>query len=513
MHDTPLANYPLAPSSEKTTEDNRSEDSRRKNRSKDRSSRSRSPSRYREDADAFLVVLDESEKPQNLQSAIKWRIVTVVCMCTVLVQCASSLAAFTQRPLQEEFGVSEIISILPLSLFVQGLAVGQLFVAPFSELYGRRIIYRFSFVAFLLVTIPVTFAPNIAVHLVFRALSGLCCSCFLSVAGGTMSDLFSDDEVATPMALYTIAVFMGPVLGPWLGGFIVQHLYWRWVYRILLIWTFTHLVIIFFLVPETFAPVLARQKARCIRQEAKDPRYWCSMERNSRTLGGAMFSSFTMPFKLVAQERMILLLNVWNSLLFGIEYMAFQAFPIIFRDGHGFDVQSTGLSFTGLGVGMVLAAPFQVVFNRRYSRCAAVHAGHPPSEIRLEAAQVGAILIPVSLFIIAFTSYSHVHWIIPILASVPFGLGISFSFISTLTYLVTVYRPMAASVLASNVVMRATFAAAFPLFAGAMYGRLGSVGATALLGGLCTVMAPLPFIFARVGARLRSKSKFALGDT
>lgn len=95
--------------------------------------------------------------------------------------------------------------------------------------------------------------------------------------------------------------------------------------------------------------------------------------------------------------------------------MAFQAFPIIFRDGHGFDVQSTGLSFTGLGVGMVLAAPFQVVFNRyasyhgrlewrlivpfpyrrRYSRCAAVHAGHPPSEIRLEAAQVGAILIPV----------------------------------------------------------------------------------------------------------------------
>lgn len=183
MHDTPLANYPLAPSSEKTTEDNRSEDSRRKNRSKDRSSRSRSPSRYREDADAFLVVLDESEKPQNLQSAIKWRIVTVVCMCTVLVQCASSLvcfkllprqavlierspqAAFTQRPLQEEFGVSEIISILPLSLFVQGLAVGQLFVAPFSELYGRRIIYRFSFVAFLLVTIPVTFAPNIGATL------------------------------------------------------------------------------------------------------------------------------------------------------------------------------------------------------------------------------------------------------------------------------------------------------------------------------------------------------------
>ena len=226
-----------------------------------------------------------------------------------------------------------------------------------------------------------------------------------------------------------------------------------------------------------------------------------------------MLHSFTMPFKLVAQERMILLLNVWNSLLFGIEYMAFQAFPIIFREGHGFDVQSTGLSFTGLGIGMVLAAPFQLVFNRRYRRCVDAHGEPPPPEKRLEAAQVGAILIPVSLFIIAFTSYPRVHYIIPILFSVPFGLGISFSFISTLTYLVTVYRPIAASVLASNVVMRATFAAAFPLFANAMYGRLGNVGATAVLAGLCAVLGPLPFVFARVGARMRRKSKFALGDT
>jgi hypothetical protein len=42
--------------------------------------------------------------------------------------------------------------------------------------------------------------------------------------------------------------------------------------------------------------------------------------------------------------------------------------------------------------------------------------------------------------------------------------------------------------------MRATFAAAFPLFADVMYQRLGTVGATALLAGLCTLMAPLPYV-------------------
>ena len=43
--------------------------------------------------------------------------------------------------------------------------------------------------------------------------------------------------------------------------------------------------------------------------------------------------------------------------------------------------------------------------------------------------------------------------------------------------------------------MRSCFAAAFPLFAGAMYHRLGSVGATALLAGLMTLMVPLPYVF------------------
>jgi hypothetical protein len=96
------------------------------------------------------------------------------------------------------------------------------------------------------------------------------------------------------------------------------------------------------------------------------------------------------------------------------------------------------------------------------------------------------------LFWLAFTTYHGVPWIVPILASVPFGAGIYFVFTSTFTYLVTAYRPIAASAMASNSAMRSTFAAVFPLFSGAMYDRLGTVGATALLAGLTAVLAPLP---------------------
>jgi len=96
---------------------------------------------------------------------------------------------------------------------------------------------------------------------------------------------------------------------------------------------------------------------------------------------------------------------------------------------------------------------------------------------------------------LAFTTYPSIHWIVPIIASVPFGAGIYFVFTATFTYLVTVYRPISASAMASNSAMRMAFAAVFPLFAGAMYKKLGTVGATALLAGLTTVLAPLPYVY------------------
>jgi hypothetical protein len=104
----------------------------------------------------------------------------------------------------------------------------------------------------------------------------------------------------------------------------------------------------------------------------------------------------------------------------------------------------------------------------------------------------GGLLVPLGLFWIAFTSSPSVHWIVPITGSIPFGTGILFVFTSTFTYLVTAYRPIAASAMASNSALRSVFAAVFPLFASQMYARLGTLGATALLAGLTLVLAPLP---------------------
>lgn len=55
---------------------------------------------------------------------------------------------------------------------------------------------------------------------------------------------------------------------------------------------------------------------------------------------------------------------VRTALILGILYLAFQAFPIIFERGHGFNAQMTGLTFLGIGLGMIIGLSTQPYWNR-----------------------------------------------------------------------------------------------------------------------------------------------------
>ena len=43
-----------------------------------------------------------------------------------------------------------------------------------------------------------------------------------------------------------------------------------------------------------------------------------------------------------------------NAFVLGVQYLAFEAFPIIFMENHGFSMQMTGLTFLGIGIGFLI---------------------------------------------------------------------------------------------------------------------------------------------------------------
>jgi MFS family permease len=74
--------------------------------------------------------------------------------------------------------------------------------------------------------IPSAAAQNIQTMLIGRFLDGLAGSAFMSVAAGTVTDLFRPSQIQKPMMAYTLSPLIGPVLGPLLGGFINSFTTW-----------------------------------------------------------------------------------------------------------------------------------------------------------------------------------------------------------------------------------------------------------------------------------------------
>lgn len=125
----------------------------------------------------------------------------------------------------------------------------------------------------------------------------------------------------------------------------------------------------------------------------------------------------------------------------------------------------------------------------------------------VSAVCIAAVLIPVGQFWFAWTCTPNVHWIVPILAGVPFGAGNGGIFIYGSNYVVHSYGMYAASALAGNTFLRSVTGGVLPLAGPAMYAALGPNWAGTLLGVLEVICLPIPFVFYFYGAKIRMQSK------
>ncbi|PVH84279.1 MFS general substrate transporter [Cadophora sp. DSE1049] len=478
---------------------------------------------HREQETSFEVTFDGLSDPFNPKSkstARRWLICIIICTSSLCVTCASSIYGSTYAQIMPKFGVSRIVSTLGISFYNIGLGLGTIILAPLSEFYGRRFVYIFSFGAFFIWLIPCAVTQNIETMLVSRFLDGFFGSAFLSVSGGTIGDLFLPHELSAPMMLFTASPFLGPELGPLLGGFINQYTNWRWTFYMLLIWAGAQLDLIVCFVPETYQPILLMRKARTIRKDSGNDAWYAPIEKNEKSVLRTVAWSCLRPVQLTFLEPMVLSLGVLSAILLGIIYLFFGVYPLVFGNNHDFTLSQTGLVFLGLLIGITIGVLSDPLWRKNYQRVTSKHVerkeeGHHDQpmrsdpEYRLIPTMFGACLVPVSLFGFGWTTYSSVHWIVPIFFSGFFGIAITWVYSGVFTFLVESYPLYAASALAANSLLRNCFAAAFPLFGVQLYNALGYQWASSLLGFLGLAMAPFPFLLYRYGSRLRARSRFA----
>jgi DHA1 family bicyclomycin/chloramphenicol resistance-like MFS transporter len=162
-----------------------------------------------------------------------------------------------------------------ISVYILGLAIGQLIYGPLSDRLGRRPTLLFGLTLF-------TAAAGVC--MMATTLGGLAAARFLQAMGGCaglllgraiVRDTSSDSETMRRLATMQLVTMVGPGFAPLIGGVVATHLGWRWIFGLFIAFGAAGLAATWRLMPETRRPPaqgtrqsLARDYARLLRSPA-----------------------------------------------------------------------------------------------------------------------------------------------------------------------------------------------------------------------------------------------------
>jgi MFS family permease len=332
------------------------------------------------------------------------------------------------------------------------------------------------------------------------------------------------------MSIFSTAPFMGPALGPVIGGFLGETAGWRWVMGFMAAFSGLLWIIGTLLVPETYAPVLLRKRSEKLSKiTGKVYRSKLDIERGQVSISEAFKAALSRPWILLFREPIVLILSIYMAIVYGTLYLMFAAYPIVYQEARDWSEGIGGLPFLAILIGMLFAVAYTILYdNKRYQKTTDRHGGFAPPEARLPAAMIGGVALPIGLFWFAWTNYPTLPWQASVAAGIPFGFGMCLVFLATMVsrlmnllsistdayhypqnYLIDAYTIFAASVLAANSVLRSCFGAVFPLFTTYMYKNLGIHWASSIPAFLALACVPFPFLFYKYGTAIRERCKFA----
>jgi len=459
---------------------------------------------------------EDPQNPRNWSRAKKFFVTFEFCFLTFSVYIGSAIYTPGLMDVMEVFGVAQVPATLGLTLYVAGYGLGPIIWSPLSEIpqVGRLWVYIGTLLIFVLFQIPTALSVNFGMLLAFRFLTGFFGSPALATGGATIADMYRPQKQAYGLAVWGIGAVCGPVLGPLVGGFAVEAYGWTWTVWELMWLSGFCLVFLFFLLPETSSPNILHRRTKRLRKLTGDDRFTCEPDMMSEQMGpkDIVLMTLVKPITLNFQEPIVFLLNLYIALIYGLLYIWFESFPLVFSGIYGFSLGIEGVAFLGILVGTFIGAAILFAWLYFYQEKQFDDNGNIEPEKRLIPAMVGCFFVPICLFWFGWSARSDIHWIMPIIGTSFFGIAAFALFNAVLPYLSDAYPDSVASVLAGNDLMRSAFGAGFPLFVNAMYKKLGINWASSLLAFLGIAFIPIPFALYKWGKTIRNKSKNARKD-
>jgi DHA1 family bicyclomycin/chloramphenicol resistance-like MFS transporter len=143
---------------------------------------------------------------------------------------------------------------MTVSVYILGLAVGQLAYGPLSDRFGRRPVLMAGLTLYAIAGLAAAFAPDVHSLIVARLLQALGGCAGLVIGRAIVRDTALPQEAARRLALMNLMVAIGPGAAPIVGGALASSLGWRSIFFALALLGIVNLLFSWRLLPESKAP-------------------------------------------------------------------------------------------------------------------------------------------------------------------------------------------------------------------------------------------------------------------
>ncbi|KAJ3501882.1 hypothetical protein NM208_g16843 [Fusarium decemcellulare] len=369
--------------------------------------------------------------------------------------------------------MSDTEAAMSLSIYLLATAFGPLAIGPLSELYGRQVVLHASGIWFFVWNLVCGFASTKETLIASRFLAGFGASAIYSLAGGVLGDIWRPEHRGRSLGMYLLIPLLGAAVGPIIGGFMAERTTWRWMFWSTSIFQGVMVVVSFFSFFETYAPVVLQRRAAKIRKETGNDRYHTATEKlnEGKSSVAVLKQALTRPLRLLAFHPLIQVSSLLTGFNYGIMYVTLSTFSHLWTKQYGQSVEISGLHYIACSLGEIAGAqiggPLMDYFYKRQAT------ENRSPEARIPLMYPGILLTWGGVLMYGWTAQSHTHWTVVDLGVFIMLFGMQLDDLPLIGYIIDVYGEHTSSAMGAQQFFKSLAAFLFPLFAPAMYDKLG----------------------------------------
>jgi len=240
----------------------------------------------------------------------------------------------------EYFHTSASMVQLTLTTSMIGLGLGQLFIGPISDKYGRIRPLMVSLAIYIASTLLIVFTQDIEGMIVLRAIQGLSSAGSVVLSRAIAADLYQGEELSRFFALLMSVNGIAPIVSPVFGALLLQFTNWRGIFVVLVL----------------IGVVLM---AFCLRLEETHPPH--------KRMTGSLLSIFTVLGKILTNRTFMGFAGI-QALIMGVLFAYIASSSFIFQTAYGVGKFAYGLCF-GLNGAALVAGAARATFRYRWLCC------------------------------------------------------------------------------------------------------------------------------------------------